>query len=342
MDEDFFIGTAESYISLWQSISGAFFAVFVMVSSISAVVGGIVIMNVMLVSVTERTKEIGIRRAVGATQNDILQQFLTESVMQCLIGGIVGILIGFALRGGAAEPDQLSGERADVGGGAGRGAELHYRALLRDLSRDAGGEAGSGGGFEDGVMTRGELYENLRVALDTLRSRKVRSALTILGIVIGVTSVITVASIIEGLNGYIQRRVQSIGSRSFFITRIPAGFGKARLPEKIRLRKYIEFGDAQYLKEAVPAVEYTTSFSNRINFGEQVDSMRYGNEHVERLFVRGVEPEYAHAFPLFAIAEGRFISQYDLEHSRNVVVHRRRPSPIRCSRISIRWGRPFG
>jgi putative ABC transport system permease protein len=94
-DEDFFIGTADSYISVWQSISGAFFAVFVMVSSISAVVGGIVIMNVMLVSVTERTKEIGVRRAVGATQQDILRQFLTESVMQCVAGGVIGVGIGF-------------------------------------------------------------------------------------------------------------------------------------------------------------------------------------------------------------------------------------------------------
>src|SRR5207245_1956405 len=94
-DDDFFVGTAESYISLWQSISGSFFAVFVMVSSISAVVGGIVIMNVMLVSVTERTREIGVRRALGATQKDILRQFLTESVTQCLVGGIIGIAIGF-------------------------------------------------------------------------------------------------------------------------------------------------------------------------------------------------------------------------------------------------------
>ncbi len=93
--EDFYIGTAESYISLWQSISSAFFAVFVMVSSISAVVGGIVIMNVMLVSVTERTKEIGVRRAIGATQNDILMQFLTESIMQCIVGGLIGVFIGF-------------------------------------------------------------------------------------------------------------------------------------------------------------------------------------------------------------------------------------------------------
>ena len=95
-DEDFFIGTKDSYINLWQSISSAFFAVFIMVSSISAVVGGIVIMNVMLVSVTERTKEIGIRRAVGATQHDILRQFLSESVLQCLVGGAIGILFGFA------------------------------------------------------------------------------------------------------------------------------------------------------------------------------------------------------------------------------------------------------
>jgi putative ABC transport system permease protein len=94
-DNNFFIGTAQSYLSLWESISGAFFGVFVMVSSISAVVGGIVIMNVMLVSVTERTKEIGIRRAIGATQQDVLRQFLAESVMMCLIGGIIGIAIGF-------------------------------------------------------------------------------------------------------------------------------------------------------------------------------------------------------------------------------------------------------
>jgi putative ABC transport system permease protein len=94
-DDDFFIGTAQSYISLWQSISAAFFAVFVMVSSISAVVGGIVIMNVMLVSVTERTKEIGVRRAVGATQSDVMRQFLMESVVQCLIGGGMGVSIGF-------------------------------------------------------------------------------------------------------------------------------------------------------------------------------------------------------------------------------------------------------
>jgi putative ABC transport system permease protein len=94
-DEDFFIGTASSYIDLWKSFSQAFFAVFMMVSTISAVVGGIVIMNVMLVSVTERKKEIGIRRAVGATQADIRRQFMGETIVQCVIGGLIGILFGF-------------------------------------------------------------------------------------------------------------------------------------------------------------------------------------------------------------------------------------------------------
>jgi putative ABC transport system permease protein len=95
--EDFYIGTAASYIELWQTISSSFVLVFVSISSISAIVGGIVIMNVMLVSVTERTKEIGVRRACGARRGDIVRQFLTESVVLCLGGGAVGVMLGFAV-----------------------------------------------------------------------------------------------------------------------------------------------------------------------------------------------------------------------------------------------------
>jgi putative ABC transport system permease protein len=95
MENDFFIGSKESYMALWRSISGAFFGVFILVSAISVVTGGIVIMNVMLVSVTLRKREIGVRRAVGATQRDILNQFMSESLIQCLVGGILGIGLGF-------------------------------------------------------------------------------------------------------------------------------------------------------------------------------------------------------------------------------------------------------
>jgi len=95
MDNDFFIGTKDSYMALWKSISSAFFGVFILVSAISVLIGGIVIMNVMLVSVTLRKREIGVRRALGATQSDILKQFITESFMQCIAGGVIGIALGF-------------------------------------------------------------------------------------------------------------------------------------------------------------------------------------------------------------------------------------------------------
>lgn len=166
----------------------------------------------------------------------------------------------------------------------------------------------------------GAVVENLRVALDTLRARKARSALTILGIVIGVTSVITVAAIIDGLNGVVKDRVSRLGSNTLFVTRMPTGQGPGRLPERIRIRKYLEDGDAKYLEESCDGVSYATVFSNRINFGEQADEIRYGDAHVERFFLRGVQPEYAKALPLFALGEGRFISDYDEEHARAVAV----------------------
>src|SRR5271169_6891610 len=169
-------------------------------------------------------------------------------------------------------------------------------------------------------MTRHEVLENLSVALDTLRARKVRSGLTILGIVIGVTTVIAVAAIIDGLNGEIRERVQRLGSNTLFVTRIPPMQNTARLPAKIRIRKYLEEEDAAFIEESSPAVSYATVFANRINFGDQVDEIRHGDNHVERFFLRGVQPQYINAFPLFAVAEGRFISTFDLEHARDVVV----------------------
>jgi len=95
--DDFYFTTADTYLSLWHDISSVFFLVFVLISSVASAVGGIVIMNITLVSVTERTKEIGLRRSVGATQRDIAQQFLVEVLAQCLVGGLAGVALGFGL-----------------------------------------------------------------------------------------------------------------------------------------------------------------------------------------------------------------------------------------------------
>ena len=96
-DDDFGITTAEMFMDLYRNLTGAIFIVFVGVAGISLVVGGIVIMNIMMVSVTERTREIGIRKALGARKSDILMQFLVESATLSLTGGAIGVALGSAL-----------------------------------------------------------------------------------------------------------------------------------------------------------------------------------------------------------------------------------------------------
>jgi putative ABC transport system permease protein len=95
--DSFVIETNQSFLSIWANLSGTFFIVMIVIASISLIVGGIVIMNIMLVSVTERTREIGIRKALGARSRDVLRQFLIESVTLALIGGLFGVTGGVAI-----------------------------------------------------------------------------------------------------------------------------------------------------------------------------------------------------------------------------------------------------
>jgi putative ABC transport system permease protein len=92
--DDFEIETNDTFLDIWKQISSIFFSVVIGIASISLVVGGIVIMNIMLVSVTERTREIGVRKALGARQRDVLLQFLIESGTMALIGGFIGVMCG--------------------------------------------------------------------------------------------------------------------------------------------------------------------------------------------------------------------------------------------------------
>jgi putative ABC transport system permease protein len=95
--DDFELETNDTFLDIWKQISGLFTWVVLGVASISLVVGGIVIMNIMLVSVTERTREIGVRKALGARQRDVLLQFLIESATMALTGGAIGVLCGVAV-----------------------------------------------------------------------------------------------------------------------------------------------------------------------------------------------------------------------------------------------------
>ena len=96
-EDSFDIETNASLLSIWSNFSSTFFIAMIGIAAISLVVGGIVIMNIMLVSVTERTREIGIRKALGARRGDVMLQFLIEAVTIAAVGGVLGVILGIGL-----------------------------------------------------------------------------------------------------------------------------------------------------------------------------------------------------------------------------------------------------
>jgi len=95
--DNFSINTMDTLMNAYNNVMGVVIIIGLVITSISLFVGGIGVMNIMFVSVTERTREIGIRKAVGAKRRTILTQFLLESAAICLVGGFIGIILSFAI-----------------------------------------------------------------------------------------------------------------------------------------------------------------------------------------------------------------------------------------------------
>jgi putative ABC transport system permease protein len=170
------------------------------------------------------------------------------------------------------------------------------------------------------IMTSSQARENFLAALATLRATKVRTALTVMGIIIGVSSVISMAAIIQGLNKFVQDRVESLGSRTYFVSRFPPGSDPSRWPESIRTRKYLDYSYAPFIREAAPQVKVVTTFGTRGFFFGDTNQIIAGGRSVDKVILRGAEPEYTEAIPLFSVERGRFISAFDQEHARSVIV----------------------
>lgn len=96
-ESDYSVETADALVEFWKNLTRVLFAVIPAIVAIGIVVGGIVIMNIMMMSVSERTREIGIRKAMGATGRDIRRQFLAESIALAFIGGLSGVIVGWAM-----------------------------------------------------------------------------------------------------------------------------------------------------------------------------------------------------------------------------------------------------
>src|SRR5437867_4101822 len=166
---------------------------------------------------------------------------------------------------------------------------------------------------------RSDILENLWMALGTLRANKLRSFLTVIGVIIGVVTVMLIASIIAGVDTAVTKEVESFGTRSMYISKYNPGIHVGRLSREERMRKPLTYDDAIALSKlptveiAVPFLEITNNF-----FGQKI-LVSGGGKTSASVALQGTLPEFEKAGTQ-TIAEGRFFSQFENDQNQNVCV----------------------
>jgi len=167
--------------------------------------------------------------------------------------------------------------------------------------------------------------ENLKQAMDTLRAHKMRSALTVFGVVLGVSVIMLVAALITGFDSTIQENIKQFGADTGFVSRWDQGpHGNGR-PLEERLRKPLTLADGVALKESCPAIEDVTSF---ITFWETPHTVRTKNGSVTAIDFRGVQPNFGTVYANAAVLQGRFLSEGDEIHREKTVMLGENVAPV--------------
>ncbi|MDX6695103.1 MAG: putative transport system permease protein [Blastocatellia bacterium] len=168
-------------------------------------------------------------------------------------------------------------------------------------------------------ILRSDIYENLKMALQTLRTNKLRSFLTVIGVVIGVWTVMAIASIISGIDTAVKREVESFGTRSIFIAKFQPGLRVGRLSREERMRKELTYDDALALR-SLPAVELSVPFLDITNnfFGQKLMVSANGKTSASVNF-QGTLPDFERAGTEI-ISEGRYFNQFENDTNQQVCV----------------------
>ena len=168
-------------------------------------------------------------------------------------------------------------------------------------------------------MKSGLVKEIFMMAMDSIKMNKLRSSLTILGIVIGVLTIVGMVAVIEGINASFAQQLEAMGANILFVSRYEPGIHFGRMPEEIRRRKKIDFSDAEALEHSCPSVAAVTPQVQYFRFLPPVRAKYLANE-IENPQIIGASHKYMQIYEEYTIETGRFFTEAENLNKREVCV----------------------